>query len=154
MREVEGHPPDAAVPVPGVLATVETASPTSPDDSLAEERCIAAGTHLDGFFSLPGRVRIEGHASGELVVGESVVVARGGFVEGRIECPVVEIHGLVRGDVLALGRLHLHSTAELEGDVVTGRLVLDEGARVRGRIRTWPEGRPYLRLLRGGASEG
>lgn len=151
MRELDGSPHG---PAPGTIGPMAPSDASPSPDALerdAEVR-IAAGVRIDGALVLPGRLRIDGHACGDLSVGTSLVVGIDGIVEARIECPSVEIHGRVTGDIVALDTLILHATAELTGHVVTRKLVLEDGARLQGRVRTWPAGRPYLRVLHGGAA--
>jgi cytoskeletal protein CcmA (bactofilin family) len=151
MRELDGSPRDAA---PGTIGPIAPSDASPPPDALARdaEVRIAAGVRVDGALVLPGRLRIDGRACGDLAIGTSLVVGVDGIVEARIECPVVEIHGRVTGDIVALDTLVLHATAELTGHVVTRKLVMKDGARLQGRVRTWPQGRPYLRVLHGGAA--
>lgn len=121
------------------------------NDSVDSTVVIARGATHRGPLVLGGAVRIEGRVQGDVSIGAVLAITESGAVEARIECPRVEIAGYVRGDVVALERLHLRGTAVVEGDVVTRRLVLDEGAVLCGRVRTWPAGRPYLRLIEGAA---
>jgi len=77
---------------------------------------------------------IDGHVSG-MVRAPRVEIRGRGSVEGGIIADEAVIGGRVRGGVQARVRLALQATAEVEGEVLARRLVLEEGGRVNGNIR-------------------
>ena len=70
----------------------------------------SGGLHLDG--SVTGSVKATGAGLSRLAMGESAVI------EGSVEAPVVELHGLVRGDIVASRRVVLGPRARVEGNVL------------------------------------
>ena len=86
----------------------------------------SGGLHLDG--SVTGSVRSTGTGISRLVVGESAVI------EGSIVAPVVELHGLVRGDIEASKRVVLGPKARVEGNVQYAALEVAAGASIKGKL--------------------
>jgi cytoskeletal protein CcmA (bactofilin family) len=86
----------------------------------------SGGLHLDG--SVTGSVKATGDGVSRLVVGEAAVI------EGSVEAPVVELHGLVRGDIVASGRVTLGPKGKVEGNVQYGALEVAAGASIKGKL--------------------
>jgi cytoskeletal protein CcmA (bactofilin family) len=86
----------------------------------------SGGLHLDG--SVTGSVRATGSGVSRLVVGEAAVI------EGSVEAPVVELHGQVRGDIVASGRVVLGPKGRVEGNVQYGALEVAAGASIKGKL--------------------
>ena len=86
----------------------------------------SGGLHLDG--SVTGSVKATGAGVSRLVVGESAVI------EGSVQAPVVELHGLVRGDIIASGRVVLGPKGRVEGNVQYGALEVAAGASIKGKL--------------------
>jgi cytoskeletal protein CcmA (bactofilin family) len=86
----------------------------------------AGGLHLDG--QVTGSVKSTGEGIARLVVGEPAII------EGSVEAPVVELHGLVRGDIVASGRVVLGPRARVEGNVQYGALEVAAGASIKGKL--------------------
>ena len=96
---------------------------------------IAPDLTVTGDLKADGVVRVEGRVIGNLVADDQILLASGGYVEGDVHAREVVIAGEVRGRVTATGRLEIQSTAEVYGDVVTPRLLIQEGGRLNGGMR-------------------
>jgi cytoskeletal protein CcmA (bactofilin family) len=86
----------------------------------------SGGLHLDG--SVTGSVKATGTGVSRLVLGESAVI------EGSVVAPVVELHGLVRGDIVGSRRVALGPKARVEGNVQYAALEVAAGASIKGRL--------------------
>jgi cytoskeletal protein CcmA (bactofilin family) len=86
----------------------------------------SGGLHLDG--SVTGSVKATGTGDSRLVIGEPAVI------EGSVVAPVVELHGLVRGDIEASRRVVLGPTGRVEGNVKYGALEVAAGASIKGKL--------------------
>ncbi|MFW5955338.1 MAG: bactofilin family protein, partial [Rhodothermales bacterium] len=62
-----------------------------------------------------------------------VVISQEGEVEGELISSSADVSGYVNGDVRVEERLLLKSTARLEGNIFTHRLVMEEGAFFDGK---------------------
>ncbi len=96
---------------------------------------VAADLRVEGALSSTGVIRIEGTVIGNVQAERQVLVAKGGIVEGDIDTREAVLSGKVIGSVLGHERVELQPSAALEGNITTPRLVVHEGAVVRGRIR-------------------
>lgn len=77
---------------------------------------------------------VSGRVTGR-VTAHIVDVKRTGVVLGGIDAEEATIHGSVEGGVDVRHRLAVSSTAVVNGDVQTDRLVMEEGGQVNGTIR-------------------
>jgi len=78
---------------------------------------------------------IEGTVDGSVDLTEhTVTVGKEGEVKASIKGRVVTVEGSVVGDLKAEERVVLRSSARVEGDIVSPRVVLDDGARFRGGV--------------------
>ncbi len=96
---------------------------------------VAADLRVEGALSSAGVIRIEGTVIGNVQAERQVLVAKGGIVEGDIHAPEAVLDGKVSGSILGQERVELHPSAVIEGDITTSRLVIHEGAVLRGYIR-------------------
>ncbi len=95
---------------------------------------IAAGMKIVGNCETEGTIRVEGSVEGTLKAGKSIVVGRGGEVTGDIVTQDAVISGRVSGNIVAESRLELQSTCDIQGEIRSRRVQLDEGARFNGQV--------------------
>ena len=100
---------------------------------------LGEGMVIDGRLLVSGSALIHGVVTGNIEVSQSaalVVIGVGdsGNVQGNISADQVMIGGRVMGDVMGRSRVELMSNAVVEGNLTYGSLVIDEGARVLGRM--------------------
>jgi len=96
---------------------------------------IGPGMRIVGDCDTDGAVRIEGMVQGNIRAGKAVVVGKEGTVEGDIFTQDAVISGTVKGTLRAESRLELQSTSRIEGEVLAGRMQLEEGAILNGTIQ-------------------
>jgi cytoskeletal protein CcmA (bactofilin family) len=107
----------------------------------------AGGLHLDGHIG--GNVRADEARDSTLSVGES------GCIEGAVQVPNVNLHGTIKGDILARERLVLGAKARVEGDVCYGTIEMALGAQIIGKlVRLSPEAGPAAVCGPGGVISG
>jgi cytoskeletal protein CcmA (bactofilin family) len=79
-------------------------------------------------------IRIDGHVQGSVEVGQhEVVLGAGSEVKANLNARSVIIGGTVSGDVTASERIQIQSTGVLLGDIVTPRLIIQDGGLLRGK---------------------
>lgn len=100
----------------------------------SEITIVAAGTTVVGDCETEGTIRVEGRVEGTIRAGKSVVVGRGGEVIGDIFTQDAVISGRISGNVTAESRLELQATCEVQGELRSRRMQLDEGARFNGQL--------------------
>lgn len=94
---------------------------------------ITEGITLTGKLFGEGVIQVEGIVEGELELHGSVNVTTTGLIRGPISADVVRIAGRVEGNVTARDHLRLEKTGQMEGDVATPSLVVEDGGRLNGR---------------------
>jgi len=100
---------------------------------------IGPGMRVVGDCETEGAAARRGEHQGNIRAGKAVVVGKEGLVEGDISTQDAIISGSVRGTLRAESRLEVQATSRIDGDVLAGRMQLEEGAVLMGRSR-W-EGR-------------
>jgi cytoskeletal protein CcmA (bactofilin family) len=88
----------------------------------------AGGLHLDG--QVTGGVRADPKIAGQ----SSLSVSDTGSIEGPVEATDVVLHGSVRGDIVARGRVVLGASARVEGSVYYGVIEMTLGAQITGKL--------------------
>jgi cytoskeletal protein CcmA (bactofilin family) len=92
------------------------------------------GLHLDGHVG--GGVRGDTHSPTSLSVSDT------GSIEGPVEVTDLVLHGTVRGDIVARGRVVLGATARVEGNVYYGVIEMTLGAQIAGKLVRLDAGNP------------
>jgi cytoskeletal protein CcmA (bactofilin family) len=95
---------------------------------------IDEGCEFSGKLKFKDTVRIDGTIEGEIQSENTVVVGPSGVVRAKIQSDSVVVLGVVEGDILARRKITLHETAQVTGEIRTAGIVIEEGARFRGRI--------------------
>lgn len=103
---------------------------------------IAEADSLTGKLELTGGGHVLGRFTGQIDCDGELVIGPEAHVEADIRGVRITVAGVVKGNVVATGRLKITSTGRLEGDATVGALVVQEGGVHYGVIRVHPEGVP------------
>ena len=95
---------------------------------------IDTGAELSGKLRFGEAVRIDGRVEGEVESPKAVIVGDTGYVRAEIRGEEVVIYGTVEGNITASRKITLHEHARVKGNMRTVGIVIQEGARVEGRI--------------------
>jgi cytoskeletal protein CcmA (bactofilin family) len=95
---------------------------------------IGPGMKVVGDCLTDGTVRVEGTVEGSIKAGKAVVVGKQGAVIGDVNTQDAVISGRVTGTLIAESRLELQATCQIDGDVRTRRMQLEEGALLNGTV--------------------
>jgi cytoskeletal protein CcmA (bactofilin family) len=79
------------------------------------------------------KLQVDGHVRGN-VHGKQVLITEQGSVVGMVCAEKIDVRGAVRGSIRAVS-VTLHSTAQVEGDIMHQTLGISEGAKFDGRVR-------------------
>jgi cytoskeletal protein CcmA (bactofilin family) len=116
----------------------ETPKPVSP--AAPAPRTVAPSTSVDASSEFEGKLRchqtlrIDGRMKGEIECEKAVLVGEGARVFATIAADEVQIAGVVEGDITARRKITLARTATVIGDLITPGIVIEEGAKLKGRI--------------------
>lgn len=108
----------------------------------ARATVLAPEDSLSGKLQLKGGGQVLGHFTGQIEADGDLVIGPEARVEADIRGARITVAGLVKGNVVATGRLKITTTGRLEGDATVGALVVQEGGVHYGVIRVHPEGVP------------
>ena len=95
---------------------------------------IDQGSEFEGKLSFRDTVRIDGRFRGEITSENALIVGESGEIEATIRSDTVAISGKVLGEVFAKTKVVLHKTASVDGDIETPSVVIEDGARLNGRL--------------------
>ena len=94
---------------------------------------VGKGTQIDGDFTSPGSVRIDGDIDGSVTVGGTLILGAGGSITGNVTAASVMIGGEVLGDITVQQKVELTGTAKVLGNIETAVIVIDENAIFQGK---------------------
>ena len=96
---------------------------------------IGKGTFLEGNIETYGNIRVEGKGVGNVKSKSKVALGNSSHVQGNIIAQNADIEGEVRGKLEISELLVLKATAVINGDIVTGKLVVEPGAVFNGTCK-------------------
>lgn len=108
------------------------------DADLRATTIIGKGAELNGGFSSPGSVRIDGVVRGDTVITGSLILGPEGRIFGDVVANSMVIGGQVKGDLTARDKVKILAGAVVKGDITTSRILIDEQAVFQGRCSTGP----------------
>ena len=103
-------------------------------------RTVAPATSIDATTIITGKIRcketlrIDGVLKGEVHCERTVIIGEQAKVDADIEADSVIVFGEVKGNVSAKRKITLEQTARMTGDLATPGIVIEEGAKLKGRI--------------------
>jgi len=81
-------------------------------------------------------VRIDGHYIGDVDLEGYLQVGQFGRIEGNLQVSYALIAGEVVGNIMCRATIHLAESARVHGDIITGKIIIDEGAAYYGTCKT------------------
>jgi len=106
--------------------------PAQPGGDTRATSILAQGCNFKGEVEIKGTFRVEGQFEGSIRNPETLVIGRTGVVKGDISVKNAIVGGRVFGNIVAEDRIELQSGSQIEGDIRTRRLVIDEGVVFEG----------------------
>ena len=86
---------------------------------------------------------IEGKVEGKISLPEHVLtIGLGAHVSAEVIARVVILHGAVTGNITAYERVEVKATGRMNGDLVTPKVQMSDGATFSGRLETKNPGKP------------
>ena len=82
---------------------------------------------------------IEGKVDGEIDLAEhSLTIGPKGRIQAKISARIVVVQGQITGNISAGEKVELAETSRVNGDIVTPRISIADGARLKGSIDMSP----------------
>lgn len=95
---------------------------------------VDSGCTIRGELEFDNSFRLDGCVEGSVRSRSELVVGSEGVVEGEIDVARCLVGGQVRGTIRASERVVLHSSARVDADIHSPALVMEEGARLEGKV--------------------
>jgi cytoskeletal protein CcmA (bactofilin family) len=118
----------------------QTSSSPAPRSEVDERRTaawIGQGVLVEGRITSSQDLRIDGTVEGTIEVGNHVlIVGASAAVKANLVARSILISGTVIGNVTATDRVDLQATGSVEGDISSPRLMMVDGAIVKGKVNT------------------
>jgi len=96
---------------------------------------IGKGTTIVGDIESAGNLRIDGKLRGNIKCKAKIALGDGSAVEGNIVAQNAEIQGEVNGTLEIGELLVLKPSAKVFGDIITSRLIVEDGAIFVGNCK-------------------
>jgi cytoskeletal protein CcmA (bactofilin family) len=123
--------PATQVSAPQVAPPVTHSAP-APKNALS---IVCKGITIRGEVSGDEDLQIDGELSGSVkLAGARVMIGPEGRVAGNIQAREIIVRGTLKGNLRASERILMGSTGRWEGDGVSPRLAIEDGATVRGNL--------------------
>jgi cytoskeletal protein CcmA (bactofilin family) len=107
----------------------------SKDKESQEINIIGQSTSVEGTIKSQGNIRIDGMVSGTVTSEGNFIVGLTGEVEGNVQAKTITISGKFKGDITAQEKLVLENNSKVIGDLLTRRLVVEDGALFNGHCK-------------------
>ena len=89
---------------------------------------LVKGTTVEGTIFSESDIRVDGIIKGKLTCKSKVIIGPSGIINGEVKCQNALIEGKFDGKLRVIELLSVKETAEIIGDVTTGKLLVQPGA--------------------------
>lgn len=85
-------------------------------------------TTFTGTIEVKGGLRIDGVVKGKIISSDEVTIGQSGQVEAQIDARSVTVAGRLVGNITAGEKIELQANSDVEGDLRSKTLVIEQGA--------------------------
>ncbi|MBD3386915.1 hypothetical protein GF407_18570 [candidate division KSB1 bacterium] len=94
---------------------------------------LGKGTVFEGNIRLEHSLRVDGVVKGDVDTTDTLVIGKDGQVIGNIKVKSLILGGKLKGNARVSDIIVLESKSEFNGEMITGKLIIDEGAIFEGK---------------------
>src|SRR5712692_1726056 len=110
---------------------------STPADERRTAAWIGKALRIEGRIVSQEHLTIDGQVEGTIEVGDhSLMIGAGAAVKADLIAKTISVSGAVTVNVTATERVVLQTSASVDGDIVTPRLSMADGAVVKGKVDT------------------
>lgn len=121
-------------------------NPISKNEGGVMNTIIGKDTVFTGTLDVKGGVRVDGKVKGKIICSDTVTIGSGGFVEADVEAQLAIVAGRMVGNLVASEKIELQTKSDVEGDIRTKSLVVEQGAIFCGACHM-KDGKPVHSFL-------
>lgn len=96
---------------------------------------LGQGCKVNGDIELNGTIRIDGEFEGTIKCPDTLIIGKSGVLKANVTVKNAIIGGKLIGNIEAENKIELQSGSHVQGDIVTSRLVIDEGVYFDGNCK-------------------
>ncbi|HEX4077177.1 MAG TPA: polymer-forming cytoskeletal protein [Candidatus Acidoferrales bacterium] len=124
----------APTPAPRAFASESPAATvTAPSPSGTSK--VQAGLKIHGEISGTSDLYLDCELQGKLRLGNArLVIGPNAKVQADVEAGGITIEGSVQGNIKSSESVHLGAGSRMQGSILTPRIGIDDGARLRGKV--------------------
>lgn len=89
---------------------------------------IGKGSAFEGNLKVQSTLRVDGKIKGNITTSDSLFVGKDGDIDGEVKVRHAIIGGKFKGKLHASGKVVLEANSMFSGELLTSKLVIDEGA--------------------------
>jgi len=89
---------------------------------------IGKGSAFEGDLKVQSTLRVDGKIKGNITTSDSLFVGKDGDINGEVKVRHAIIGGKFKGKLHASGKVVLEANSMFSGELLTSKLVIDEGA--------------------------
>ena len=105
------------------------------EQSRQEGNVVGAGLLIKGQISGNDDLLVDGHVEGSVQLGDRMLtVGSTGKITADVVAREVVVYGTVKGNVAAGDRIEIKKNGSVVGDLTTARIVIEDGANIKGSI--------------------
>jgi len=94
---------------------------------------LGKGTEFKGVLSFEGTIRVDGTVDGEIISKDTLIASDGAFLQGEISVGILILSGKIVGNINAGQKVHLLAPANVQGNIKTPKLIIEEGVTFDGK---------------------
>ncbi|MEX2516251.1 MAG: polymer-forming cytoskeletal protein [Gammaproteobacteria bacterium] len=118
----------------------QAARPGARNNTGSEAAVIGPSIHIDGDLHGDEDLIIEGEVKGAVhLKNNSLTIGSKGKISADIYAHTIYVDGYMNGDLYGSERVSVRKTAQVQGNITSPRVSLEDGARFKGSIEMDPE---------------
>jgi cytoskeletal protein CcmA (bactofilin family) len=94
---------------------------------------LGKGTEFKGVLNFEGTIRVDGKVDGEIISKDTLIASDGAFLQGEIAVGTLILSGKIVGNINAGQKVHLLAPANVQGNIKTPKLIIEEGVTFDGK---------------------
>jgi cytoskeletal protein CcmA (bactofilin family) len=93
---------------------------------------LGKGTEFKGVLSFEGTIRVDGKIEGEIFSKDTLIAGDSAFLQGEVTVGTIIASCKVVGNINASQKVHLLAPANIQGNIKTPKLIIEEGVTFDG----------------------